>query len=120
MGIYSTAKLIYGVPVSTEDSTELWDPNMYGDDEGDWKELSDPLIIVPYGHYEDYENRAIVSSKAFAFFGGDCWDPTKVGKWDFNIEDYQPEDYDVFVEALAELDDSLPEHRGWYLVASVG
>jgi hypothetical protein len=123
MGIYSNGYLIWGIPIEVEAGLEDDSPHMNYDaeDYADWKELPGDLVYTPYGHYDDSEyHRAILSTSKIKNFSGDCWTPTAVGKWDFNVEDYQPDDVDEFIDAVVALDETLLGTQGWYLVASVG
>lgn len=129
MGIYSHGELIYGIPIQAFDNetgepTMWWDKDRYGEDEGDWIEfedqyLKDNLEIKPYGHYEDYENKAILSSPRIDAFVGDCWDPTPISEFDLKVADKA---LSKGTDALRVLGSDLSFYGDaqWNLVASVG
>ncbi len=129
MGLYSSAYLIWGIPVLAyeEDNydeargelatTKFW----RGDDYG-WREFDRELEIVGYGHYEDPDNeRGILTSTRMEKFDADCWEAIKIPS---NLPDEMIYDkvYSKANDAAREyeLDVDFYSEAGWWLIASYG
>ena len=122
MGLSPSAELVWGIPVLAFDDecepTQWWDEK-----NDDWRTFpGTELYIEGYGHYEDPDGpRGILTSKALPHFSGDAWDPTLIGKWEFNVEDYAPDAVESFLDDV--IDSGLERHlggQGWWLAASYG
>lgn len=120
MGLYPTAELIFGVPIlardeNTYEPTEWWD-----EDNEDWRDDFERLAIVPYGHYEDPDPKAILSVKEAEVFRADAWEPTVVEAFHFPLS-VRPKAISKANEELRALGLPADMHDAqWYLVASYG
>lgn len=121
MGLYATAKLIFGVPIRAYD--EDGEPTMWWDeDDGDWNQNceGEHWTLRTFGHCDSDETQAILSPKGVESFSGDCWDPTLVpinalnGFW-LGVFEAQR----AFEAAVPEADVKLTDSK-WWLVASYG
>lgn len=119
MGIGANAELIWGVPIrGTDDEGE---PTQFWDEESEyWLDFEGDLEIVPYGHYEDSEDMAILTTKAIKRYLAWCDEGVRVPERDLDVQAYFSDEVEVFVAAVAEIDDSLPCKAGWWLCASLG
>ncbi len=134
VGIYSTAYLVFGLPVEAYEKDEdgfqdCERPTRYVDDGGDaelfesyvdWKyNFSNQLGLETYGHYEDSYRRAILAIKGVKKFRADCWDAKRVDFEEAGVSS------DRIARANAEAkrlgwDDLDFNEAAWYLVCSVG
>lgn len=113
MGIYSTAKLIWGIPVVAL-SEGVWD-----EEAEDWVEFESELDVVPYGHYDDDEPRGILTSTRVKSYSADCWEPKEITKYDLSVTDKALSKATDMARA-AKLPYNFYAQAGWHLVASVG
>lgn len=95
MGLAASAELIFGIPISACDDagepTVFWDPNQWGEDEGDWREFDEYqreyIEIRTFGHCDDFADRAILTPTRVESFSGDCWNPTTISEFDLKVSD---------------------------------
>jgi hypothetical protein len=119
MGLGASAELIWGIPVVSHDE-DTGEPTPFWDEENeDWREF-EGLEVQTYGHYEDDTQRAILTSPDVPRFQGDCWDPKSVGDRDLDVDSYHDGAVQDFTNRVIELDESLLDNRGWWLVSSFG
>lgn len=124
MGLYPTADLVYGIPITSHD--EDGEPTFwYSEPDEDWISLvehKDNLEIVQFGHYEDPDTeRAILSSPRIERFNADAWEPVRLQPPDVAM--YYDKALSKASDALRALGAPVPsfyEEAGWYLTASYG
>lgn len=125
MGLYSTAKLIWGIPVNAYDEN-TGEPTPFWDEEAeDWRSLEGDLYVASYGHYEDTEQQGILTSKRVNRHSGDCWEPKEISNSDLNTAlhiDHRTRatcDAALLRSGIGDHGDFFADAR-WWLVASFG
>lgn len=146
MSFTPSASLIWGIPVTAYDDdgnpTPFWDPHRYcepddpscslydenpdeyysGDHEGDWRQFEGELIVVPYGHYLDDEQKGILSSTRMEVHRGDAWEPQAISEYDLPGMSTHDKAYSKSSDQarVQDLGVNFYEQAGWWLVASYG
>lgn len=120
MSFYSTAELVFGVPVyaydDEGDSTPFWD-----EENDDWIDLPDDFRFEfhYFGHYDNVDgDAAILRIKSTPEWRGDCWEPKPVDPGEMVVREL-----DIYKAAGQAAALKLPvdfRDAKWYLVASYG
>ena len=125
MGLYSTAHLVFGVPiVSHEAGTEETDYEpvptpFWSEDDEYWVDLPAGLGTASYGHYENEDgDLAILTLTAVPRYDGDCWDVEEINPSDLIVA-YSLREYGHSILRSAGLPGDFHQAK-WCLVASFG
>lgn len=128
MGLYSTADLIWGIPVESHDEngdpTPFWDEST-NDPYGYWREFEGEIEVVPYGHYEDPDSRkGILTTTRVKRYSSDCWRPVVIASdpRELDVGAYNDKAISKSEDQAraAGLDVSFYGEAQWNLVASYG